>query len=787
MSSELPVPRASGELDAAHTRADGPGWNAAEPAGKGVSDYLAAIRRFKWLVLALTIVGSGAGVLASRYSRPSYSAEATLWIQAAERLEQSRGPIQSGKLLQSAGWVDLLRSYTVLDSVVRNQRLYLEYAPVHARELASFRLADRFRPGEYALEVNDSGRYDLRTKEGVILEQGQPGQKIGEKLGFEWAPSVAELNAGKVIDFTVTTPRDAATRLRDQVKITEGKTENFLTLQLQGTDRERITNVVNALLARFVEVAADLKRTKLDEVVEILESQRLYSEQSLRAAEMELERFRIETITLPTDQATPLSPGLEVTRDPVFQNFFDIQIEREQLRRDGEAIRAASRANGDSVSAIEGIAVVGSVQQSPELAQALNELTAKRAALRTSLQQYTPEHRVVQRLQTEIRTYETGTIPRLTAALLGQMQVRADVLDQRIQAAGGELRQIPPRVIEEARLRRQVQIAERLHTTLTERYEEARLGTATTVPDVQILDQAAVPQRPVKAVGIQLIFLGLAAGIALGVALAIVLDMLDPRFRHPREVSQGMGLPILGALPEVPSSNRQTSVRTQQALEALREIRLNIAYALPQSTTMLTITSPGTGDGKTFVSCNLSLSFADAGLKTIIIDGDTRRGMLHRLLGQSRRPGLTDYLSGKATLSDVVQPTSTPFLDFIGCGSRAADAPNLLGGPRMQQLLQLLESQYRVVLVDSPPLAAGVDPYLLATATENLLLVVRSGRTDRALAEAKLHVMDRLPVRVIGAVLNGIQWTREYKYYSYLPGYEAPESDEADLVTASGA
>src|SRR5690606_6384130 len=91
-----------------------------------------------------------------------------------------------------------------------------------------------------------------------------------------------------------------------------------------------------------------------------------------------------------------------------------------------------------------------------------------------------------------------------------------------------------------------------------------------------------------------------------------------------------------------------------------------------------------------------------------------------------------------------------------------------------------IRSRYDVVLIDSPPLGAGVDPLVLGTATGNMMLIMRTGRTDRTLAEAKLAILDRLPVRILGAVLNGITTDTAYKYYSYLPGYEAGHEDEED-------
>jgi Mrp family chromosome partitioning ATPase len=92
----------------------------------------------------------------------------------------------------------------------------------------------------------------------------------------------------------------------------------------------------------------------------------------------------------------------------------------------------------------------------------------------------------------------------------------------------------------------------------------------------------------------------------------------------------------------------------------------------------------------------------------------------------------------------------------------------------MSRLLVNLKSHFGVILVDSPPLGAGADAYALGIHTRNLLLVVRAGTTDRALATMKLKMADRLPLRVLGSVLNGVSAELgNYRYYSYLEGYEA--------------
>jgi Mrp family chromosome partitioning ATPase len=99
-----------------------------------------------------------------------------------------------------------------------------------------------------------------------------------------------------------------------------------------------------------------------------------------------------------------------------------------------------------------------------------------------------------------------------------------------------------------------------------------------------------------------------------------------------------------------------------------------------------------------------------------------------------------------------------------------------MGSGAMTQLITSLRSRYSVIIVDSPPLGAGVDAFALGTVTGNMVMVLRLGATDRELAEAKLDILDRLPIRVLGAILNDVREGsayRHYRYYSYyLPGYE---------------
>jgi len=268
---------------------------------------------------------------------------------------------------------------------------------------------------------------------------------------------------------------------------------------------------------------------------------------------------------------------------------------------------------------------------------------------------------------------------------------------------------------------------------------------------------------------------GLVGGLVVGVGGALVRERFDRRVRYPEQVTTGMGLPILGVIPFYKGADGRTAVQALPVIEAVRGIRMNVTHAYGAAGPLvLTVSSPGPGDGKSFVASNLALSFAHAGHRTLLIDGDSRRGSLHRVMRGSRKPGLTEILAGAAKAEAVMRQTEYEQLQFIGCGSGMPNAPELLGSPVLMQFLTSMRSSFGVIIVDSPPLSAGVDAFALGTVTGNLLLVVRTGATDRQLAGAKLEVLDRLPVRILGAVVNGVKDWSGYQYHSYyLPGYEA--------------
>ena len=761
-----------------------------EEQGVDVRRYLLALARFKWLLVVALGVGIAGAYMAWTRTAVAYTAEGNLWIEQSTR--QGAGdvtPIRASSLLESNAWIELLRSYQVLDTVAVSERLFLnvprEFEPAFQR--FDLDLDEGFLPGDYQLRVGASGDdFTLTTADGALIQQGTFGTAIGVNVGFVWVPARGSFPPEEVVSFSVLTARDAAQSLSDRLMTRMDRAGNFLNLSLSGQNPQKIASILNSLMQRHVDVAADIKRRQLDETLIILEEQLDLMEAEMAQSEEDLEEFRVTTISLPSDQSTPIAPGLQITRDPVFGNYFDMKVQVEQLRRDRARLeRAAESFAAEGAVRIEALEVIPAAAGSSELRVILDELVQARSQLRVLRQRYADDYTPIQDLLGQIDNIETDAVPRVVNGIIDDLAAREAELQGYVNSAAAELQAIPPRTIEERRLERRVATTENLYNEIRGRVEAARLAAASSIPDVRILDQAAVPQRPSDDQRLPLSAAILFGCLGLAVGGAILLDRMDARFRYAADVSRDIGLDILGSIPRIESSKGKRGViNAAQALEAFRELRIHVGFAYGSAGPItLAITSPSAGEGKSLISSNLAVAFSEVGRRTLLIDADTRRGDAHRLLGRERAPGLIDYLRERIG-DDIIQSTDHPNLDFIGSGSRGVSTPELLASPRMAYFMGTLKRSYDVIIVDCPPLASGGDPLILGSLTGHLAVVIRTGSTERALAQAKLEQLARLPIRILGAILNDVSASDSYhSYYAhYLPSYEpVPEEGDVDV------
>jgi len=341
-------------------------------------------------------------------------------------------------------------------------------------------------------------------------------------------------------------------------------------------------------------------------------------------------------------------------------------------------------------------------------------------------------------------------------------------MQDQVETTARALRNVPVRSIEQERLRRNLATTENLYALLKMRSAEANLAEATAVADVSVLDAPVVPEAPTSNRAPFVIALSTIVGLVAAGGLAFLLDRYDPRFRYPEQASDEMGLDIIGAVPAIKTRELGEQAGAMQLIEAFRTIRLGVSQAAdPSGRVLLTVSSPNAGDGKSMICANLAQSFAEAGYRTLLIDGDIRRGELDKRFGVPRSPGLLDYVTGAATLEETLHQTSNDKLWIMARGTQQQRGPELLMSPVVPNLMTELQRRFETVIIDCSPLGAGIDPFVLGAATGNVLLVLRAGESNRKLAEAKLKLITRLPIRLLGVVLNDVEMAGDFQYYAY--------------------
>jgi tyrosine-protein kinase Etk/Wzc len=749
-----------------------------------------ALKRHALMILAIVVTGSGLGLVAARSVKPVYEAQATVWITPA--ISPQSGPIHAQQLLPQTSWVELLRSFAIVDLVVRKLRLNVSYRqPGDSIFFRDFESRPLLRPGAYVLKIEPGRRYVLATADGIPIERGALGDSIGRKVGFGWAPDADLFARRRGLAFSITTPRNASVALLSALHTSLPDDSQFLKVSLSGSNPQRTANALNVWAEQFVATSGELKKRHLLEFKKILSDQLSVSEHELRTAETQLEQFRVNTITLPSDGA-PVAGGVQATRDPMITNYFQQKQTLSDVRSERIALeQLIATANRGALDPQAFFMLPSVLTNAPQLRAAIEDFSSRQAALRTEQQFLTDANPRIKQLREGIRVLQQATIPQIAQGILETLKAREQSMGARVESESQELRAIPTRTIEEMRLGRQVSSSENLYNVLKGRYDEVSLAEAQMTPDLSIVDVALPPTHPSSNDTPRLFLLAVLASVGVAAGIALLHDRLDRRFRYPEQATNELGLTIAGTVPRFRPGRRgdfQLEIMSQ-AVESFRTLRLALQYDFPPTVPIvLSVSSPSGGDGKSLVSSNLALAFASAGYRTLLIDGDVRRGSLHTTFDVPVAPGLVEYLSTDAGVDAVVKGTSAQNLFVLPRGKRANHAPELLISEEMNALVQSARQNFEVVIIDAPPFIAGVDAYALGAAAGSILVVLRQGVSDRKLAAAKLGILDRLPIRILGAVINGVPTGGTYKYYGtgYGNGDVPAKESIGNLATPRG-
>ncbi len=294
--------------------------------------------------------------------------------------------------------------------------------------------------------------------------------------------------------------------------------------------------------------------------------------------------------------------------------------------------------------------------------------------------------------------------------------------------------------------------------------------------DIQIIDRATVPRTPLPQETNVLVILLM--GILVGVGLACLVEYFDASLRTAEEVEFYAEMPFLGYVPTVVEFGRRARKLDKYSLiepssklaESLRNIKVALLFATPEGSAFKTVlvTSSVPGEGKSLVAANLSIVFSVAGEKTLLIDGDIRKGVLSKEFNiMGAKKGLSSVLEGRYSLDEVILSTAIPGLSFIGSGPVVSNPTDLLSTEKLPALMTKLKERYDKIIIDGIPSIIFADDRLLGNQCDGIVYIIKGGSTQlRHVNEGRKKLRDS-SAPVLGAVLNKTAPEKDILYYTH--------------------
>jgi capsular exopolysaccharide synthesis family protein len=372
-------------------------------------------------------------------------------------------------------------------------------------------------------------------------------------------------------------------------------------------------------------------------------------------------------------------------------------------------------------------------------------------------------------------------------------------------------------------LQNKVESNTKSYNDLLDHKERVGVQESLKASNVKLIEPAEQPASPMFPKKKRNMMLGACLGLFLGIGMAFFLDYMDTTVKDAEEVEKMTQLGTLGYIPHyedkasrgvppVPIELITAEKPRSLVAENIRYLRTSVLYSLAgRSPKSIIVTSAFGGEGKTTVSINLAIAFAQRGQKVLLIDADLKRPAVHRFFAVDRSMGLTEILTGKVDEAlggigrDPFRKTDIENLYVLPAGSKPPNPVDLLDSDVMRDLLALLAEEYDHIILDSPPLMGMADTSVLVPYVDGVILVVRPGKTPRQAVRRCKEKVTGLQGRILGVVMNnprqgpGGGYSYGYGAYEYGYGYgydsgngaegqdEEEEADKMAGVSARGA
>jgi len=713
-------------------------------------------------ILACALLGLALGFTYSRYVQPTYQTDALIQIdkksQGIAALGTNISELVGAEATPAETERELIKSRMVLEPVINSlhldiiitdlaigklDRIAKSVIPTQTStekgisletehgtvQISNFEVPRAYENKTFTITKTNNG-FDLTIERNDIVEsyKGNIGStsiiKTSEgdiNILVESLPSV-----GHPIALTKRSMPSAINSLNSAFSVSErGEKTGIVQLTMTGEDQEQISRVLSNVVQSYVDQNLARGSEQTTTTIKFMESQIPQLKQKLEQSEEAFNKFREQYGTI------------------------DVSKEAEIL-----------------------------LNESAQIERQLSELKLKQAELLTY---YTTEHPLVIQINDQLA-----------------------VLNDRRQEIKQTVTRMPETQREFLQLSQDMEINREIYLTMLKNYEQLKIARAGEIGYVRVVDMPINTFNPIAPRRAIIWAFSLILGTLIGSLLVLAKSLLRNTVKDPERLEEKTGVPVIATIPRSKTainlmkknknSRRLLAMVDHDGLsyEGIKSLRTSLMFAMPSVSKVasifgdlerndaskqgkiIVISGEAPGIGKSFVSSNLAETFSQLNKKVLIIDGDMRRGELHKIFTISQSKGLGDYLTEtNATLANFIHPTSFEFIDFMPRGKHPHNPASLLSTDKYNDMLLQLVAIYDYIIIDTPPVLAVSDAIITAQYADKVLMVTRYNHSIEGQINYAIKQMNKANITVDGIVLNDMVQgiTSKYSYhYSYAYG-----------------
>ncbi len=733
-------------------------------------DYWGVVWKRLWLILAVFVIVVVTTLIMSLRTKPVYKATAQVLIER-----------ENPKVVK-------------VDQVTNTEANWMDYYPTQYKVLESRSLAKQV---VQELQLDKHPEFNPEPDTGFSI--------------FDVTAAVASMVRAVIpkgkSEASPVTPEEAGDLVASYISAYLGRlriepirNSRLVNIAVEAHDPALAARMANAHAQAYIKKDMEMKLSASQDAAGWLSGRQEDLKKTLQTSEEALQRFHEQEDIVALESLLAGGETGKAVDSVLAQKLADIHSNLTPVRTERIGLEAMHRELLDLSKNPALLEVAPQVTQST-LIQGLKsthaELTRQSLELREKYGEKHPRMIALQEEIKNIRAYiadETKKVVKSVEIQYRVAQAKEQNLLSMLEQTKKEVNELNRKAIRYGELKREVESNRQLFDMVLKRGKETALTSVLESTNILIVDKAEVPRAPVRPQTARNVMLAVLIGLVLGLGVAFFFEYLDNTIHGPNEVKRYLGVPFLGpvglaAFQEGGTQQELVVLQDSRShfAESLRNVRTNVLFSFTEAEqNAVVITSPGPLEGKTLISSNLAMIMAQMGRRVLLVDADMRKPRVHKVFGTASEPGLSNLVLGKCSVEQAIRDTRVKLLKVLPAGTVPPNPSEILSSRRMQDLLAQLKGQFEFVVFDTPPILSATDATMLGGLADGVILVVKASETTRDSAQRALEHLSDVRARVLGAVLNQVDFQKERYYYGYYYRYYYYYTDDGDRQRRRG-